>query len=205
MNSASNATSQIAILGALFTLFAALLATLVNYYRERSESQKWKRTLELEERRIKHEEIKWALELNNQREMEIHRVRLKTYPEIFTALSSLSHHNLHKLTDDRLLELADMLNSWGYGESGLCMLPDTRDAVFRLRNTLTQAAQGKIQVRELVSRNSTRTELIELMRRDLNHSWSPWREFKSLLEMNEKSLLPLIGHKDEQKMIKKQL
>ena len=52
---------DIALTGALLTFFASVFATLVNYFRERSEKQKWKRTLDIEERRIKHEENRWVV------------------------------------------------------------------------------------------------------------------------------------------------
>ena len=54
-------TLQAAVIGALFTFFGALLTILMNFYRERSEREKWRRTLELEERKIKHEKIFYPL------------------------------------------------------------------------------------------------------------------------------------------------
>jgi predicted component of type VI protein secretion system len=85
-----NVTIQAAIISAIVAFFAALLTALVSYFRERSEREKWKRTLELEERRIKNEEYRRTLELNNLREIELHKVRLRTYPEVFSALTKLS-------------------------------------------------------------------------------------------------------------------
>jgi len=102
-----DANTNVALIGTLFTLFAAILTVLVNFFRERSEREKWRRSLEFErvkwertielerekwqktteyeERRIKHEENKWVLELNSQRELELYRIRLRTYPDIFVA------------------------------------------------------------------------------------------------------------------------
>lgn len=68
-------TTQIALLGTLFTFFLALITALVNFFRERSERERWRRTLELEEQRLKHEENKWALDLYMQREFEISQKR----------------------------------------------------------------------------------------------------------------------------------
>jgi hypothetical protein len=86
-----DSTIQVAVIATLLTFLAGLLTTLVNYFRERSEKERWQRTLdlerekwqrnlELEERRANFEENRWALDLNNQREMELHKMRLRTYP-----------------------------------------------------------------------------------------------------------------------------
>lgn len=166
-----DATIQVAIIAGLFTVGAALLTSLASFYRER-----------LEKRRIRHEENKWALDLNNQREMELHKMRLRTYPEVFAALRKLSSYTIHQLDEQQALELADRLHEWAYGEPGLCMLPDTRTALFVLRDKLVQFTRKKVSARELL--RGPRTDLIELMRRDLNHDWSEWREFEPLIERN---------------------
>lgn len=185
-----NVTIQAAIIGALFTFFGALLTTLINYYRERSERERWRRTFELEEQRARHEEIKWALDLNNQREIELHKMRLRTYPEVFAALGRLSQHTIDQLTEGQIRELADRFNEWGYGEAGLCMLPDTRDAIFVLRRSLVKFADKKISPEELMA--GPRTDLIELMRRDSNHDWSRWRGFKTLTEVNRERVRKML-------------
>lgn len=197
-------TVQVALIGVLFTFFAALLTAVVNYFHERSEREKWQRnlelekekwqrtvelerekwqrTMELEERRIKQEENKWILELNSQRELELHKMRLRTYPEIFIALEQLSHHCIKKLDENAISQLADKLNNWGYSEAGLCMLPDTRAAIFSLRKDLVKYLHKEINSHDLMK--GSRTDLIELMRRDLNHNWSIWRQFKTLTDEN---------------------
>jgi hypothetical protein len=174
---------QVAIVSAVVTLCGALLVAIVNYYRERSERERAKTTLELEKRRLQLEAVKWALELNNQREVELHRMRLQTYPEVFTGLASLSHHEVPPITKEQALVLADKLNVWGYGAAGLCMLPDTRDAMFVVRDRLVKFSCGEIGVEELLG--GPRTDLIELMRRDCNHDWSRHRQFRTLTEVNE--------------------
>ena len=100
---------DIALTGALLTFFASAFATLVNYFRERSEKQKWKRTLDIEERRIKHEENRWSLELNSQREMELYKIRLRTYPEVFALLEKLSHYHIEQFDEKYLKDIADQL------------------------------------------------------------------------------------------------
>jgi len=193
---------QVTLIGAIFTFFAGLVAAIVNFLRERSEKEKWQRTLELErekwqrnlelerekwqrtlemdERRIKHEENKWVLELNSQRELELHKMRLRTYPEIFAALEQLSHYHQDGLNENVVTELATKLNKWGYAEAGLCMLPDTRESVFALRRHLEKYLRKEISAEEVM--RGPRTDLLELMRRDLNHNWSIWRQFKTLTD-----------------------
>jgi hypothetical protein len=175
---------QVALIGALFTFFAALLTTLVSVYRERFEKLKWTRTFDLEERRFNHEKNQWALELTNLREMELFKQRLQEYPELFTDLGALSSHNLGALTPGKALTLADKLNEFGYGKAGLCMLPDTRQAVLILRNSLKAFDAGQ----NIETIKDPRTNLLELMRRDLSHNRSIWRDYESLLDVNRKQL-----------------
>jgi len=186
-------TVQIALIGAIFTFFAGLIAALVNFFHERSEKEKWQRTLEIEERRIKHEEHKWVLELNNQRELELHKMRLRTYPEIFTGLELLSHYHWNGINETTITALATNLNKWGYGEAGLCMLPDTREAIFALRDYLEKYLRKEINLEELM--RGPRTDLIELMRRDLNHNWSAWRQFKTLTDDNLDEMKKILSDK----------
>jgi hypothetical protein len=165
----------IAIIGGLFALSTAILTTIVSLYRERSE-----------QRRIRHEENRWIFELNNQRELELHRMRIRTYPEVFTVLSRLSDYNIRQLEEADLKEMAERINECGYGEPGLCMLPDTRTALFVVRDRILQLARGTMTPERFL--RGPRTDLVELMRRDLNHGWSEWREFKSLIELNRERL-----------------
>ena len=173
---------DIALTGALLTFFASVFATLVNYFRERSEKQKWKRTLDIEERRIKHEENRWSLELNSQREMELYKVRLRTYPEVFALLEKLSHYHIEQFDEKYLKDIADQLNKFGYGDVGLCMLADTHETVFDLRRHIEKYLRQEINVKELL--RGPRNNLIELMRRDLNHGWSVWQDIKPLMDIN---------------------
>ena len=173
---------DIALIGALLTFFASVFATLVNYFRERSEKQKWKRTLDIEERRIKHEENRWSLELNSQREMELYKVRLRTYPAVFSLLEKLSHYHIEEFDEKYLKEITDQLNKFGYGDVGLCMLADTHETVFDLRRHIEKYLRQEINVKELL--RGPRNNLIELMRRDLNHGWSVWQDIKPLMDIN---------------------
>lgn len=207
-----DATTNVALIGALFTFFAAILTALVSFFRERSEQEKWRRsleferikwertielerekwqkTIELEERRIRHEENKWVLELNSQRELELYKMRLRTYPEIFVMLEKLSQHRIDEINEDEARELARNLNKWGYSDAGLCMSPDTREAVFSLRRRISKYLHKEISAKDLTK--GPRTDLIELMRRDLNHG-SIWREFETLTGRNFTEIQNFIG------------
>ena len=192
-------TVKVALIGTLLTFFAGLLATIVNFFHERSEREKWKRTIQLEERRIKHEENKWLVELNSQRELELYKIRWKTYPEIFTALEQISHYHQDKITDDVIRELANKLNYWGYSEAGLCMLSDTRKALFELRKNLVKFLNKEMNKEEIM--HGARQDLIEGMRRDLNHHWSLYRKFKTLTDANWESMQIIIGEKSKEDLI----
>lgn len=110
---------------------------------------------------------------------------------MFKGLGQLSHYNIHQLTESQALELADRLNQWAYGEPGLYMLPDTRTAMFVLRDRLVRFARKRITAEELL--RGPRTDLVELMRRDLNHDWSEWREFKPLIELNRERIQAMLA------------
>lgn len=173
-------TVQVAMIGGLFALFATVLTILTNRYQE-----------QLERRRVRHEENRWALELNNARELELHRMRLRTYPEVFAVLGRLSDYNIRQLSEEELLAAAAQLNGWGYGEAGLCMLPDTRTALLILRDRVLQLARKTMSYEEFL--RGPRTDLVELMRRDLNHDWSEWRDLKPLIELNRERIERSLG------------
>ncbi len=193
-------TIQVAIITATVTFFAALITAWISYFHERSEKEKWERTLELEKQKFKNEELKWILELNNLREIELHKTRLRTYPEVFGALAKLSSYNLNQFDEKLARELADKFTEWGYSEAGLCMLDETRDALFTLRQILIRFLYTNISkevaIEELSGTKSKRIDLIEFLRRDLNHGRSKWRKNKSLLEKDREELVKLSSSSD---------
>ncbi len=71
------------------------------------------------------------------------------------------------------------------------MLPDTRDAVFSLRRDLVRFAEKKIDAKKI--RDGSRTDLVELLRRDVNHDWSRWRDFQTLTEVNQERVSKILG------------
>lgn len=118
-------------------------------------------------------------------------MRLRTYPAVLETLERLSGHYIYKLSEEEILGLADKFNMFGYGEAGLCMLPDTRDAVFALRTDLIRLAGKEIDAKSI--RRGSRTDLIELLRRDVNHDWSRWRDFQTLTEVNQERVSKILA------------
>lgn len=66
------------------------------------------------------------------------------------------------------------------------MLPDTRDVLFYLRRDLVRFARKQLDAHDIM--RNKRTDLIELMRRDLSHNWSQWRELKPLIDINREQV-----------------
>ncbi|MBI1311923.1 hypothetical protein GC176_11575 [bacterium] len=159
----------VALVGGAYALFGAVLGAMVNHYRAG-----------LEERRIDHERQKWILELHAKFEFELHALRINDYPAIFAEMERLSHFRIDAEDAASIRQLAEQLNHWGYGRSGLIMSEQARLALFKLRHKLIEFADGKIKREALMS--GERTDLIEWLRRDLNHSESAWRSYPSLLE-----------------------
>lgn len=158
----------VALVSGTFILMAAVLGMVVNFHQSKLEAQ-----------RIDHERQRWLLELHSKFEDKLYNLRLKGYVPILASLELLSHYRIHDSTSEQLRDLASKMNSWGYGPAGLCMSGATRDSLFALRFKLIDYIDGKIDAETLMA--ESRTDLIELMRRDLNHSTSTWRNLPSLL------------------------
>ena len=158
----------VALVGGAYALMGAVLGAVVNYHRSK-----------LEARRIDHERQRWLLELHAKFEDKLHDLRVKEYPPMLADLELLSHYRIQGVEPEQLRELASKLNTWGYSLGGLCMSGATRDALFALRFKLTDFIDGKIDPESFMA--GPRTDLIELMRPDLNHSTSTWRNLPSLL------------------------
>jgi hypothetical protein len=197
------ATVITASVGVVAAIIAAVFGLMGLIYKERSdrkkweetfklETEKWERTLaferekwqhnvSLEELRFSHEKLNWAQDHIQALEMKLHEKRLQTYPGLLTSLIALSRHNIQELTSSNALELATKLNTWGYGEIGLCMLAGTREALFVLRDRYRDYAMNATNPNDVVNLSqmrdaltSARDDLIELMRLDLGHSPSPY-------------------------------
>jgi hypothetical protein len=116
-------------------------------------------------------------------ERRLQEVRLRAYPPVFADLKKLSHFPDRLYSRDDLMSLTEDVNSWGYGEAGLVMLPDTREAVFKMRDELRQLAGSASEPTKLTEefRKRTRTDVAELMKRDLGLPESKWRPDLPLL------------------------
>jgi hypothetical protein len=161
-------TVETALIVAIIGLVGAVVAAVVTYHRSK-----------LEEKRIQHEKQKWLVELHGELEKRLHEIRLNEYPTILAELERLSHFRIQSETAESLRELAAKLNVWGYAKAGLCMSGGTRDALFKLRFRLIEFTEGKLGPEELMA--GPRTDLIEWLRRDVNHSVSTWRNLPTLL------------------------
>lgn len=170
------ATFLAAIIAAAAALTSAYLTYQGNHYRS-----------ELEKIRIEHEKQKWLLELHAQLESRLHEIRLRVYPEILAELERLSHFRVDAETWDSLRELAEKINRWGYGETGLCMSDGTRIALFKLRYELSDYINRQKRPDEALMRG-IRTDVAEWLRRDVNHSVSTWRSLPTLLSEIQKAV-----------------
>jgi hypothetical protein len=160
-----------AIVGGTVALVGVSVTAIVTYHRSK-----------LEANRIQHEKQKWLLELHAEFEKRLHEIRLQEYPAILAELERLSHLRIASETPESLRELAGKLNAWGYSKAGMCMSSQTRDALFKLRYKLTELASMKLSDKEREDlMQGMRTDLIEWLRRDVNHSASIWRNLPSLL------------------------
>lgn len=171
-----------ALIGATATVVVALLGFLFNMLSKK-----------VEDRRIHHEENRWIVELSSARELELLKARLDTYPEIYKDLAALSSHNIRSIDAQKVLMLADKFNSYGYGKAGLCMLPETRELIFKLRDDCKKFSEGEITDHQL--RAGSRSELIEGLRRDLGHGKSYWSDLIPLLVVNRQDIAEVLPNK----------
>lgn len=129
---------------------------------------------QLESRRLRNDEVRWLLELQGDIERKLLDARLEAYPDVFKSLQDLSHFPPAQRSSSDWLKAASVVNDCGYGKAALVMLPDTRAAIFKLQASLQQLADGKLSEEEMMS--GARTDVAELMQRDLNLTGSIWRE-----------------------------
>lgn len=98
---------------AMFTASVALIAAIFQWLRERGDRRRQERQFILERRA-------WAEKLNNEIEMELIKLRLKTYPSLLSSLMVLSKHK-HDLLPSDFRALGDALQKALYEEAALCM------------------------------------------------------------------------------------
>ncbi|MBX7056657.1 MAG: hypothetical protein K1X75_01235 [Leptospirales bacterium] len=176
-------SAAIALSGGL-ALAGSLTATVVALLRDRQERLRHRLQLALERRRFQHEQRRWRIEFTRDRELALFQERLRSYPALLKSLGALGEQRSRRIAPARLRRLAGELNELGYGPAALAMLADTRRALFILRDRCRRNGRTPAEMEKLLK---ARTDLIELLRRDLNHS-SLWRSARPLLDWNERAL-----------------
>lgn len=180
--------TAIALSGSL-AFAASITAAVLTLLRDRSERLRHRLQLQLDRRRFRQERRRWRVEFTRDREQALFQERLRSYPQLLVALGALGEQRARRISLRRLRQLADELNRLGYGPAALAMLPDTRRALFVLRDRCRKLKPDSPEFEGLLA---ARTDLIELLRRDLNHS-SIWRQTDHLLEKDQRILLARRG------------
>jgi hypothetical protein len=96
-------------------------------------------------RQIAELKISWAI--------EVHKLRLETYPKALEAIAPLS--KFHGTPDPTtLLRVAELLNDWLYPAGGLCGDTTTRAAVTALRRICVKWAEDRSATFRMAFMNS---------------------------------------------------
>ncbi|WP_338441194.1 hypothetical protein VZG28_10310 [Synechococcus elongatus IITB4] len=140
--------------------------------------------LKIEHERIEHEKSQWILDFLLDKEQKLQEARIRSYPNVMRWLKNLSNYNENELDSSKLHRLIGELNSLGYSEAALFMLPETRSKLFALREELRALVSNEHNFLENLEkmRSGNRTQLTEMLRRDLSHHSSDWGEYSTLLE-----------------------
>lgn len=69
------------------------------------------------------------------RALELHRLRLSSYPAAFEAIAPLSTHRRAGLTAEVAGAVGERLNAWLYSAGGMCADATTRSAILGLRDS----------------------------------------------------------------------
>ena len=138
-----------AVIAGSVTLAGAVLTFIHSLLRERTESNRHQRQIELEERRAKLEEVQLAGELYNQREIRLFEARIRSYPALFEALMPLGSRDRPTLTPEKALEIESVLKEMSYYTVSSCASADSLGRLSELRNTLVQFAAQEAGVEEV--------------------------------------------------------
>lgn len=84
---------------------------------------------------IRRDRAKWVIELKASYNLELYKVRLASYPEIFEVIGELSNRAPEPLTPDKAKRIAQKVNAWLYSGGGLCASKETRGALLGIRET----------------------------------------------------------------------
>lgn len=163
-------TLQAAVISGIVVLLSAIIGATVTYLQQR------------------RDRFRWAEQLKQTYATEILRVRLEEYPKLGAMLMNLGRYYGRQLSAEQISKLARDINVWAYGRGGLCAEPDTRSAVFILRETLDRYA---IKSEPFEKVREWRQLVINLLRRDLDLGPAyelPERDYQTLFAKLNSSL-----------------
>jgi hypothetical protein len=84
---------------------------------------------------IRRDQQRWRSDERAARALELHRVRLASYPAAFEAIAALSTHHRAGLTAEVAGAVGERLNGWLYSAGGMCAEATTRSAILGLRDS----------------------------------------------------------------------
>ena len=163
-------TLQTALISGLVVILSTLIAGAFTFFQQR------------------REKFRWAEQLKQTYATEILRVRLEEYPKLTALFLPLGRYHWQDLKPAEIRKIALAVNEWAYGRGGLCAEPDTRSAIFILRETLDRFAEDKTAFQKV---RDWRRLVINLLRRDLDLGPAyeiPEQEYQPLFNKFEKSL-----------------
>lgn len=82
---------------------------------------------------LQRERRKWMIDLKVSYSIELHRVRLATYPVVLEDIGRLSSRSDQTLSPSIAREVGAAINKWFYSSGGLCAEASTRGALLGLR------------------------------------------------------------------------
>jgi hypothetical protein len=151
-------TAEAALLTALAALITSLITTVTTFMRLRREREQWQTELAIQKERW-HKEFASTF---TQREMEFIKAkverRFQVYPSVFEVLGKVRDvpdpkgEHYQSLEENRtdLLSVAENLLGHLYGEAGLLMEYDTRNALLEAWKACHLFVDDKVTLRQLV-------------------------------------------------------
>lgn len=151
-------TAEAALLTALAALITSLVTIVATFVRLRREREQWQTELAIQKERW-HKEFASTF---TQREMEFIKAkverRFQVYPSVFEVLGNVRDvpdpkgQHYQSLEEDctQLLPVAEQLLGHLYGEAGLLMEYDTRNALLEAWEACHLFAEDKVTLRQLV-------------------------------------------------------
>jgi hypothetical protein len=96
---------------------------------------------------FQREKRKWLTDLKTAYQVELHKTRIASYPEVFKIIGKLSHHASVPLTPQTAPQIAKQiateLNDWFYSVGGMCAGARARGAIRGLRGACLEWEEKK--------------------------------------------------------------